>query len=467
MFIKNILRTIITLVLFVFISMSSVSAATITVNTADDVVNGIDGLCSLREAIINANTDPLLLLIFGECNAGSGVDTIQFAPSLDGVPIVLNIVGTEEDLSADGDLDITEDLMIVGNGPENTIINGNGSVTGERVFHIDPANSGITVDFDGVTITGGSDSTGFGGGAIFTNNMSMSKLNLSSVVIDNNESTQSGGAITNGLQNEVFIIDSVISNNTANNGVIRNNGSGSARMDIFNSAIINNTALANNAGIQSTDAILNLKNVTISGNSASNFGGAITAGGVGGTELNNVTIANNTAGMGAGGINLTSGFMNISNTIVANNSEDCVSGGIITSNGNNIDSDGSCGFADPSDISSIDPLLAPLANNGGPTPTIALFEGSPAIDAGNNATCEITDQRGQARPVDGDSDAVANCDIGAIEMILAEIVAAPTSGGSSGGSGCSLAQTKSGIGNLSILMLIPALILIRKLVREN
>jgi hypothetical protein len=93
------------------------------------------------------------------------------------------------------------------------------------------------------------------------------------------------------------------------------------------------------------------------------------------------------------------------------------SGGSLTTIGDdyNIDSDGSCGLSG-TDIPGVDPLLAPLADNGGPTFTHALIAGSPAIDAGNPAApgsgglaCEATDQRGVVRPVG------SRCDIGAFE----------------------------------------------------
>jgi hypothetical protein len=70
-----------------------------------------------------------------------------------------------------------------------------------------------------------------------------------------------------------------------------------------------------------------------------------------------------------------------------------------------------------------DPLLGELADNGGPTQTHALLEGSPAIDGGNPAGCLgiedallTSDQRGVARPLDGDRDGTARCDIGAYEL---------------------------------------------------
>jgi len=90
------------------------------------------------------------------------------------------------------------------------------------------------------------------------------------------------------------------------------------------------------------------------------------------------------------------------NTIVANSASggNCV--GTITNGGNNIDDGTTCGWVSASgSMSSTDPLLGALANNGGPTQTFALLTGSPAIDgvtfnAPNSAPS--TDQRGVARP---------------------------------------------------------------------
>jgi len=93
------------------------------------------------------------------------------------------------------------------------------------------------------------------------------------------------------------------------------------------------------------------------------------------------------------------------------------------SEGYNLDSDGTCGFSHPTDLSGVDPMLGPLQDNGGPTPTHALLPGSPAINAipvedctydddGDPGTPEVpltTDQRGVRRPQGG------RCDIGAYE----------------------------------------------------
>ncbi len=93
-------------------------------------------------------------------------------------------------------------------------------------------------------------------------------------------------------------------------------------------------------------------------------------------------------------------------------------GGAIVSAGHNIVADASCGFAGPGDVVIADPMLGPLANNGGPTPTHLPLTGSPAIDAGPAGACTdvsgnpvTTDQRAAARPRG------PACDAGAVEAV--------------------------------------------------
>ena len=84
--------------------------------------------------------------------------------------------------------------------------------------------------------------------------------------------------------------------------------------------------------------------------------------------------------------------MALQNSIVANNTGgNCA--GTLTSNGYNLSSDGACNFNGVGDLNNIDPNLAPLQNNSGPTETMALLPGSPAIDSGNPAGC--ADAHGQ------------------------------------------------------------------------
>jgi hypothetical protein len=72
--------------------------------------------------------------------------------------------------------------------------------------------------------------------------------------------------------------------------------------------------------------------------------------------------------------------------------------GTITDGGCNLSSDASCSFTNVGSVNGIDPLLGPLANNGGPTATCALLPGSPAIDAVKDNSYPATDQRGFRRP---------------------------------------------------------------------
>jgi hypothetical protein len=91
----------------------------------------------------------------------------------------------------------------------------------------------------------------------------------------------------------------------------------------------------------------------------------------------------------------------------------------VTSKGYDMSSDSSGNFSGPGDLNNTDPMLGPLQNNGGPTQTMALPSGSPAIDAGNPTGCTDglghllkTDQRGFPRP---DTEDTSGCDMGAYE----------------------------------------------------
>jgi hypothetical protein len=115
------------------------------------------------------------------------------------------------------------------------------------------------------------------------------------------------------------------------------------------------------------------------------------------------------------------------NTILSNApSANCFQGlGTLVSSGNNLSSDATCAasLTGPGDLNNTNPLLGPLANNGGPTQTHALLAGSPAIDAAGGCPPPATDQRGVVRPQG------SACDIGSFEFQGVGPTATPTATG--------------------------------------
>jgi hypothetical protein len=110
-----------------------------------------------------------------------------------------------------------------------------------------------------------------------------------------------------------------------------------------------------------------------------------------------------------GGIFSTNGTVSLFNTIVASSPSGSNGFGVFIDGGHNLSSDASFNFTAPGSLNNANPVLGPLADYGGPTLTMALLAGSPAIDAADTAFCPTTDQRGHARPFG------AGCDIGAFE----------------------------------------------------
>jgi hypothetical protein len=222
-----------------------------------------------------------------------------------------------------------------------------------------------------------------------------------------------GGGIGN--SGTLTINNSTISLNRASvdgGGICQTGGT----LTINNSTINGNSASVNGGGIYQTGGTLTINNNTISGNSATNDGGGVFNQTGGTLTINNSTVSQNSATVG-GGID---GPATLQNSIVASNSSGGNCSGTIVSNGYNLSSDNTCNFTHTGDLIA-DPLLGPLQNNGGPTWTMALLPGSPAIDAGNPTGCTDghghllkTDQRGQPRP-DSEDKTKTGCDMGAYE----------------------------------------------------
>lgn len=217
-------------------------------------------------------------------------------------------------------------------------------------------------------------------------------------------------------------------------GVYTSDGTGGT--DVIATEIASNTSDDGVAGIWTGEHRTDLVNVTVSGN-AGGTGGALRLGDAsdffaGPLSVVHSTIVGNTNGAGPGGILLESlnHFFEIGGSLVAENpGGDCeeVSFGFPSTNGWNLIGDGDgCAFFGPDDLvgtgaSSIDPLLGPLRFNGGSTRTHAVAPDSPALDSVPGAACAVAvDQRGVARPFDGDDDGALDCDAGAFERSLAD-----------------------------------------------
>jgi CSLREA domain-containing protein len=370
----------------------SMYAGTIQVNTTADELNA-DGDCSLREAIQAANTD----VAIDACPAGSGSDVIVVPAGV----YTLSVVGAGEDANATGDLDITADLTINGAGASATIVDG---AHLDRVFDVAPQGAGVTVTMSGLTIQNGSRlASGFGFGGGIENR---GTLILRGTTVRNNVADLAGGIFNPGPGN-LTLGDTTVSDNVASGG----SGGGiysSGSLTLERCTVSGNRTGASGGGIENLGTLI-LTNSTFSGNTGFSGGGLD----AGVATITNCTITGNHATWG-GGIFIGGALTQLKNTIVAYNTADgsggdCIGGGA-TLLGHNLDSDANCGFTGPGDFSGVDPLLGSLGDNGGPTQTRALLDGSPAINAGGDCPPPSTDQRGVGRPQG------AACDLGAFEL---------------------------------------------------
>ena len=157
--------------------------------------------------------------------------------------------------------------------------------------------------------------------------------------------------------------------------------------------------------------LLHLVNCTVAGNSA-----AAGSGGVGGYgyDLQPDGVAG-TNGTAWGGVD--SGGSSLVNTILSANLPGGNWSGTLRDLGHNLSSDATCGFTNSGSLNSTDPLLGPLAANGGPTLTLALLPGSPAADAGDTSAAPATDQRGYPRPFGFAAD-IGAFEYGSVQLLL-------------------------------------------------
>jgi hypothetical protein len=333
------------------------------------------GAGSLRQAITDANT-------------AGGTDTISFAAGVTGT------ITAASPLPA-----LVANITIDGPGAFSLTVDGN------QLGSVFIVNAGSSSEFDNLTITDGNAVLPTGGGGVH----SSGNLTITNSILTGNSTTTSGGALYTAAGESLTITGSTIAANNASQ---------------------------NGGGIESLGT-LTVTNSTITGNTCGDAGGALYSLN-GPTTVTDCTITGNT-GPGEGGVYFGESELAVMNgTIDAENSTGDFTGDPILSGSFDLIGDGSgtplTNVTRGSNTVELDPMVGPLANNGGPTTTEALLPGSPAIGKGATfAAAGGVDQLGNARPT--------TPDIGAFELTTTNNGGGGGGGGGAGGGGGTVVGT--------------------------
>ena len=404
------------------LAFSMQAAQVYAVTTTADLVSGSCGAtCSLRDAIAASNQQSGAVLV----SPGT------YALLLDGVG---------ENGNFSGDLDVRAGMGIHAMGNGDVVIDGSNA---DRAMHIDPTDTGAhTVALSGPTLRNGN--SGFGdGGALYNEASSASPLpthdyvDLARMVLENHRSNLSGsGARLNGI---ATISQSRISSNTAGSSGGGLSFAGPAaqvlRWRVARSTVSGNASLSMGAGggggIHTITLAASLEGSTISGNTAQFHGGGVLVTQQGSLAILDSTIAQNRAGSSGGGLRHETVTVTAANSALAGSeigsntisfTQDCATPlPAPTFTGTFVTSETDCGFTSANGVVVGSTLLDALADNGGPTKSQRPLPGSPLIDSGPSTGCLATDERGIARPQDGDSNGISACDRGADEVATAHV----------------------------------------------
>ncbi len=403
---------------------STANAATFTVNSTDDIDDGACNAthCSLREAVNRANA-----ATGGDTIDFDGVSNVQLTATLPDITTTINIIGGSG-------------VTVLGNADNGVVPNIN---TSFRAFLVTGAGN---LSMSNITVSNAKENNANGGGLLnqtggtvsltncaFNFNAALNVLGgaggagggisnngtmtLTNTEVSFNDASVLGGGIFNGANGALTLTESTVAFNTNNTASTIGGGgiynaAATVPLTVNRSLIRSNLTGGNGGGIFNNAGVTNITNSTLAFNSAfANNGGGFYNFGT--TTITNSTITDqNFAQIGGGIFNDIGSTVNLRNTIVAENdattSAPDVSGAYAAPMFNLIGkADGSTGFVNNTNGNKVgtiamprDPLLAPIANNGGATQTYALLSGSPAVNAGSNAlaTGLTTDQRGAGFP---------------------------------------------------------------------
>jgi len=384
-----------------------------------ELING----CTLQDAIISANTGQAT----GQCPAGApgdflmGQDTIIFSPN--------SIITLTEPLP-----NAQYFLIFQGN---NSVITRDPNAQEFPILDM----TAVKLALYDLSITGGVSNDNEGGGIHAQNWVPK----LHNVKVFNNV----GGGIWSNTSVELY--NSEVTNNVGISGAdFYGSGISSAKGEVIveNSTISNNISaslFSGGGGIYAPKSDITVINSTISGNSTLNEGGGIYASPEDDpflkVTIENSTIVNNMSGLDGGGIFTMDLKLNIAQSIISGNVAGNGLGnevrGILVDetldNFNLFGVNGQSGLqglnlgqtdiVPPVGVNINDIVNLSLSDNGGPTRTHNLVQGSPALDAIFQVNClSETDQAGKNRPIDGDNDGFNKCDIGSFEYVFVDLI---------------------------------------------
>ena len=359
----------------------------------------ISGTILVKDSLIEGN----------QSSSGGGIDNASQLSLVSALTLVNTIVRSNHALTDfGGGLNLNRTVVIDGSQIDNNVAQYGGGI-----------NDSGTLTLTNSTV---SSNSAYSGGGIYING---GKVALITSTLHANTAVLGGGILNAGV---LTLTSSTLSGNSADYGGGIENGSinPGVTLALYDSTLSNNSATNSGGGIvNGAFSAVTMFNSTLSGNSAEAGGGIYNAGQ---TTAVNVTFDNHVASTGtAHNLYLDLGVLTLTNSIVNNAASygaNCFGGGFpkSVSRGHNLANDTSCGLMTTGDHEGplVPILLGGLANHGGPTLTQLPHAASAAIDGGDDFVCAAppisqADQRGVFRPLDGNGDGFAHCDIGGVE----------------------------------------------------